>query len=539
MTITAYNTLDVEVGISLDGSGLFDGANDDVTDAVDVRQAITIAEGLDGARSLSPPKSVRVGFSLRNDDGDYSLERAGSVAYQQLLPGRPVVIAATHGATDNYDEDDAYDSSDYYDGTATVTLADANIDTISQATALGDRVVGITALGPESLFVHAAITIPVTANLRVDQAITLVLDAYGWPADKRSISVADTTLLWFWVDDRAPWPVLLELLAAEGPGAIYVKTGVFHFENRNYRTTETRSTTSQATFFDIAGGAPSAYDEDDNYDTEDTYAGATSGLWFTALQYEPGYDNIYNRATFTTRRRTLGSLAAIWSYGTTLALAASQSVTLIAKPTDPFQDAVSPVLTTDYTVSGGTVSVSLSATSGLVAFITVTATSGTPTVSGLQLRGKLLTVTSETTVQNSVDASASIARYSPIPGQNIPRTLALQGWAEIDAVQAQAVCNAWVTKYMERRPLVYLTLRNADGDHLYEMLVRAVSDRITVVDENTGLNADLWIHAKRWSIAGAGGRVVECVLGCEVAENLSGAVWDESLWEALDAVWGV
>lgn len=539
MTLPA--TIDTEVFISLDGSGDFDGDHDDVTSAVDVRTAITIDEGLDGARSLSPPRAVRVGVALRNDTGDYSLERAGSLAYQVLLPGRPVLVTATHGVTDDYDEDDDYDTADYYDGTATLSLAQANIDTISQTNPIGDRRVGIEALGPESLFVHATVTIPVTANVRVDEAIELVLDAYGWPADKREISVADTTLLWFWVDDRAPWPVLLELLAAEGPGAIYVRNGVFHFENRNYRTVETRSTTSQATFFDVAGGLPSDYDEDDDYTTEDTYAGATSGLYFTALRYEPGYENIYNRATFTTRRRSLGSLAAIWQYGATLTLGAGESVTLIARPNDPFQNAVTPVGGgTDYTVSAGSLSsVSLLADSGLVAFLTLTAGGSGATVTGLQIRAQPLSVVSETTVINSVDASGSIAKYSPIPGQNVPRTLSVQGWPEIDPVQAQAVCNAWVNKYQERRPLVYLTLQNADGDHVYQMLMRSISDRITLVDQNTGLNADVWINSARWQIAGAGGRTVVREWGCELAENLSGAVWDEDLWDALAAVWGV
>lgn len=534
------DTIDVAVAISLDGSGLFDGVNDDVTDAVDAEGGITIAEGMDGARSLSPPKALRAGFSLHNDDGAYSLERAGSVAYQLLLPGRPVLIGATHGATDDYDEDDDYDANDYYDGTAPWTLASANIDTISQNPEIGSREVSIAALGPESMFVHATVTIPVTANLRVDQAITLVLDAYGWPADKREVSISDTTLLWFWLEDRAPWGVLLELMAAEGPGAMYVSDGVFHFENRNYRTTETRATTSQASFYDILGGTPSDYDEDDDYTTEDTYAGATSGLFFTALAYEPGYDNIYNRATYTTRRRALAALATIWEYGATLTLSAGQTVVLIIKPDDPFQNALTPFDPTDMTITAGSLTdVSLSADSGLVAFLTLTAGGSGATIDDLKVRAQPLVSVSETTAQNSVDASASIGRYSPIPGQAIPRTLAIQGWAEIDPVQAQAVCNAWVTKYAERRPLVSMTLRNADGDHVYQMLRRTVSDRITVIDENTGLNADMWVHSKRWRISGGGGRVVECVLGCELAEILTGAVWDESLWDNVAAVWGV
>ena len=149
-----------------------------------------------------------------------------------------------------------------------------------------------------------------------------------------------------------------------------------------------------------------------------------------------------------------------------------------------------PALTTDYTVTGGTVTVSLAATSGLVAFITVTATSGTPTVSGpggtggLQLRAQPRWRPGETTVQNSVDASASITKFSPVPGVPIPRVYDVGGWPEIGVAHAQAVCDSWVNRYMVQRPSVELTLRNADDAHVRQILERTVSDRITLTERN-------------------------------------------------------
>jgi hypothetical protein len=189
--------------------------------------------------------------------------------------------------------------------------------------------------------------------------------------------------------------------------------------------------------------------------------------------------------------------------------------------------------------SGGTVSVTLNATSGLVAFVTVTATSGTPTVAGLQLRAQPLTVASETTAQNTVDASTSIATYSPIPGRGIPITLSVSGWPEVDPVTAEAVCNAWVLRYQVPRPLVTVTLRNADAEHVRQILDRMPSDRITLTEANTGLSADVWVNSAQLRISGAGGRVVELVLGCELCDELAGAVWDVSLWDDPSAVWGV
>ncbi|HKV71934.1 MAG TPA: hypothetical protein VJN62_11845, partial [Gemmatimonadales bacterium] len=57
--------------------------------------------------------------------------------------------------------------------------------------------------------------------IRTDQAIALVLDAAGWPSGKRALSPGDTTLLFWWADERSAWELLVELLASEGPGTLY------------------------------------------------------------------------------------------------------------------------------------------------------------------------------------------------------------------------------------------------------------------------------------------------------------------------------
>lgn len=535
MTLPA--TIDARVLVSWDGTGDFTGLFDDVTSDVLDQPGVSIDAGKDGARTLSPPKVVAADFEVWNQDGTYSQERADSPIYQLVVPGRAVSIEVDHGTVSAYDEDDPYDADDYYDGVGTYSLARTSLDDISQDAALGQERVSLATIGIEALLLAQTVTVPVMVAPRVDECIDALLDAAGWPAADRDIAVSDTQFTYWWCDDREPWSALLELLQSEGPGAIWVDgDGAFHFENRNYRTITDRSTTSQAAFFDQDSGLPSAYDEDDAYDVDDFYDGVTSGLWFTNLSYDPGYKNIRNRVTYTIKSRQLAALGVVWSYGASLVLGSGEVVTLIARPNDPFQNAVTPALTTDYTVSGGTVSVSLAATSGLVAFITVTATSGTPTVSGLQLRAQALTAGFETTIANSVDASASIAKFSPIPGQDIPRVLQVAGWPEINRANATAVCDAWTTRYMVPRPAVEITLRNADGAHVEQMLKRVTSDRITLYERNTGLSADVWINSKHLEIAGAGGRVFACVLGCEKVEEVGGSRWDVGLWGT--AIWG-
>lgn len=524
MTLPA--TIDVTVEISLDGTGDYTGPNDDVTSAIAVDPGIEYDEGREGARALNPPKVPTLSYELHNEDGRYSQENAGGVAYQLLLPGRPTRVTALHGEEGDYDEDADYDEPLYYDGQVSRVIASGAIDDIGQTTDWGNQRVRLDSLGTMGILVHQAVTVAVQVAVRTDQAIGLLLDAAGWPSDLRALSVGDTTLAYWWCDERSPWEAILELAASEGPCQLYQDAdGVIHFENRNYRTITSRSTTSQASFADVDVG----------------------GLWFVGLSYDPGFKNIYNRATYSTRRRALGSLTKVWEYGATLSLSANESVTLIIRPSDgnPFQGAVTPVAATDYTVSAGSLSsVTLSASSGLVAFLTLTAGASGATVAGvtstgIQLRAQPLTVVSETVVQNSVDASESIAKYSPIPGGNVPRTLSVQGWPEVEPTVGQAVCNAWVNRYMEQHPQVSIAIRNGDGDHVQQILERQVSDRISLTDANTGLAADVWIETKQTGISGAGGRHVECVLGCELVDVLTGAIWDVSLWNDAAAVWGV
>lgn len=530
-----------KVLVSWNGTGTFDGPYDDVTGDVFGEPGLTIAAGKDGSRTLDPPKVVSAGFELINDDGTYSQERPSSPVYQLVIPGRAVKIQALVGATDHYDAHTPYDETDPYDGLAAYDVARCAIDGISQTTELGNYRVKFDTLGIETLLVAGAVTVAVMNAPRVDQCVTAILDAVGWPADKRSVAVSDTTLLYWWCDDRSPWDALLELLRAEGPGALYVDgNAVFHFENRNYRTITSRSTTSQASFFDKDAGHASAYDETDPYDMTDFYDGRASGLWFTALSYDPGFRNIYNRATYATKRRQVVSIGRVWDYGGSITLAPSETRTVIARPSDLFQNAVTPREGTDYVVSAGSATVALTYSSGFVAFITITAggsgaTIAGVTTTGIQLRAESLPVVDETTMQNRVDASTSIAKFSPIPGQDIPRVLQVGGWPEIDQPNAQSVCDAWVNRYMVQRPAVTIALRNANFAHVLQMLRRAVSDRITLLERNTGLSADVWINSIQHQANGGG--VWATILGCEKVEEVGGGIWDLSLWDT--GVWGV
>lgn len=550
-------TVCAEVAVSFDGSAAFDGPYDVVTPDVDGPTGLSLDMWRDGAQQLNPPKVAAGAFTLLNDDGRYSPYRADSPVYQRFLPARPVRYRVRHGDSGKtYRNGGSYRDSSYYRGSGVFDLGHHLVDELTETLQWGDRRVAVRTLGRETVLTRAPVTVPLMTNPRVDQCVSAILDAAGWPSGDRAISASDTQLTYWWCDERDAWTALTELLAAEGPGTFYVDsrdgTPVFHFESRNDRTIKPRSVTSQATYFDIGHGEGTPYRTSTAYRDRKLYRGTTSGLFYTDLVPSNPYRSIYNRATYTTRRRTTGTLQAVWDYGTTLTLAAGEVRTLYARPTEPFVNAVAPAAGTDYTVSAGSATVALTYTSGFLAIIRVTAGGSGATVAGasgsagLRLRAQPLTVVSETTVANTVDASISIATFSPIPGQNIPLTLSVAGWPEIDPAMAEAVCDSWVLRYQRPRAQVTVTLVNADAAHLAEIFRLRPSDRITLANRHLGLAVDFWVNSAVLTIAGAGGRVLTLTLGCERCDDLRGSVWNapDALWgtsplDPLGAVWGV
>lgn len=539
MTVPAFFRPKILVDWSRDGT--FADAASDVTADAAGDPGLTIDAGRDGSRALSPPKVPSAVFELRNDHRRYSNEDAASPVYQRVRPGVPVAISASFGQARRYRSATAYRSSVSYRGISSWTLARTRIDEASQDAALGSQRVRISTLGLSSTLVGRSVTVPLQAAIRTDQAVSLILDAAGWPAARRSIALGDTTLLYWWADGTSAWDALVEVTAAEGPATLYEDAeGVLHWEGRNYRAVTPRSMAPQAAFFDQRVSAGGPYRAPLAYRGDRLYRGNADALYFTALTYSPGWKTLYARSTYATKRRALGALGVVWSYGADLTLSAGQSRTLFARPANPFQAAVAPALGTDYALVSGTATVGLDASSGVVGIITVTAggsgctltgPAASPT-SGLQLRARPLAVVSETVVQSTIDTSDAAAAYGSV------QTLDVAGWPEVDPAMAEGVCNAWVQRYRVPRPQVSISVRAVDEAHAHQIIERGVSDRVTLRSELTGVVGDVWIESRELVVAGAGGRHIEAVWRCEKVDDVRGFVWDggTSLWDS--ALWG-
>jgi hypothetical protein len=520
------------------GDGLYADPASDVTRDTAADPGVEIDAGRDGARALNPPKVPAASFELRNDTARYSHENPASPVYQRIKPGVPVQVQARWGAVRLYRSAGLYRAQLAYRGVAVWAFATSRIDETRQTTQLGQQRLAVSTLGASSTLVGRAVSIPLQTSINTAYVIGLLLDAAGWPSDKRIISIGDTTLLYYWADERSCWDALLEVVAAEGAGAALYEdaSGTIHFENRNYRAVNSRSVNSQAAFYDSRQAVGVPYRAARLYRADRPYRGQPVSLTFTDLAYEPGWRSLYARATYNTNRRALGTLQPVWSAGGDIVLSANQSRTLFARPQDPFQNAVSPVAGTDYQVTAGSVTVSMTYTSGFLAILTVTAGASGCTVTGpaatptqgLQVRAQPLSIVSQAVVQSTVAVTSSDSAYRGV------QTLDVAGWPEVDVPMAEAVCNSWASRYQVQRPQVTLSVYGGDHDHFEQLVRREVSDRISIRERNTGLQADVWIESKQLSIGPAGH--VSGTWACEKCDAFFGYVWDGgvSLWGGSD-----
>lgn len=289
----------------------------------------------------------------------------------------------------------------------------------------------------------------------------------------RSIDTGKTTLTHYWERKADALSALLRLRNTEGPGAsLYEHAGAIVFKHRHARVTETRSSTSQATFS----------------------GDGTEPLISRPFEYEP-YASIYNSAEWIVRTRAAGSTEVVWSHGGTITLYAGESIEIIAEAATeggtneppPLKDVSEPVEDTDYTVAAGAVTVSIGRTSGARIPITITATADAE-VSGLQLRAKRVLVASEETRRSRVDAAESIEAHGLIPWEGEVRH-------EISATVAQSACDAIVGWHKGGRPTVsFGLLPGADAARMAQALARQIGDRITVDEGDSGVSLDAYIE---------------------------------------------
>ncbi len=462
--------------ISWNNDSDFSDTGEDVTARVLNEPGIVMERGRDQIRALAPPMAGRCDFSLNNASKDYSVEYASSPLYGNLLPGRPMRFRTT--------------------APSAATLWAGNVDDIQQEPFLrGGGRVRVPGLGKLAKLKGTRVTTDFHLNdgITTSAAIVEVLTAAGLTAsDYTMLDTGLTTLTAWWCAEDDAFDMLRRLLAAEGPGAaIYEQAdGKIAFHSRHYRLLTSRSNTSQVTL--------------GNSTTEPKHS--------LPFGFNPNLKDVVNTATVTQATLTAGEdldtdLATVWfDEEIYLPLGASMEVEFILD--NPATSVIGVGRTVPIDAAVVPHDVSLDVTEGVRFVLTITANPTAITLAGARLAGYPYTTDTQV-IRHNADTSASQAKYGvrDMPSGFTP-------WPYITAAAARDLANSVVINYQEPRPTVTVTVANANSTRLTQQLTREISDRVTVVESQTGLNAAMYIERIRHEVR-EGGRFHRTTFGCE------------------------
>jgi hypothetical protein len=456
------------------------GPGEDVSGAgrVDDRTTIGIDYGRDQARSLSPIKPGESGLELDNTSKDYSPEYTSSPLAGYLGPGRELVIQGTYS-------DRAY------------TLYRGYTDNYNLKTPVGDGAVSFSALDGMARL-KTTVSTALYGAIRTGDAIHRVLDAVGWTGG-RDIDPGGTTLRWWCLESQDAFQAISDIVSAEGPSAVVHTdpSGGFIFRDRHHRLIRSASITSQATFRDT--GADPLFDP--------------------PLEYDAGWRDIVNSVQFeVVDRRPKITPEVVWSMSGQAQISPGQSLQFTVKANGVFASLATPTQGTDpaggfdFVLNGvGPLSFSFSPTSGQSTVMTVTCPLGgsTLTILSAQLRGYTLEDVgrSKVLVEDTTSIAANGRRSF---GGSVP---------DIGVHDALAVATLIVGQRATRMPIVRMQVTNANATILAQQLGRDLSDRVTIVDSESGINADFYVEQISHEISETGLQLIT-TFGCEKARTV-------------------
>lgn len=513
--------------------------------------------GRDQIRAYSPPATPAFDLTLNNWDRRFS---PGGPIGGFVGRGSDTYLDCLWGADPGCNSDvGADDQTTPANGIETARLFDGILNTAEHTLTRPQRSVQLRALGHLSILLDKKprddrdsdgnpIAPKLHENIRTDQAVSIILDGVGWPKGKRVIGESETHLLYWWLDgETSGLDALNALLGAEGAGACaYEQAGVFHWEGRETRQVNPRSTDTQWIFTDGVAADPSADAANILANDPNALANGQSELLLLAVnpsEYQSNPDEVVASVAAIINQRapvpaqTGGDppeVGKIWEYGAPFDLSPGQVVVTETLLSDPYRDAVAPVPDGvgpgpyDYHIepeaAAPTIAMELLQSSGIRVRIRWTNTGGSTVVvrgvtsNGPQLRAVSLPVASELTVRSNIDTSAMATRYAA-------REMQWAMWAEASIGESQSVVNSMCLRYMQERRQATIRVANVDAKHMHAMLHFAVSDRVTWVQAHGAINEPYWIEQISHEIS-PGGALHVVTLGMERVFSVIGGRFD-------------
>lgn len=458
------------VGVDWAKDGTYTGL-DDVTLRTRGGRAgtISVQYGRDQATATSPVTAGRGSLILGNEDRALSPRNTSSPLYGRLKPARPVLVQRTIGATP-------------------FTLFRGHTDYTPLNPDLNARTVSVSMVDALQDFRGQVISTGLYSGLRTGDAVGLVLDAAGWTG-ARDLDPGATYIPWWWLSNVDALTALQDLVASEGPPGLLTvgSSGEIVFRDRHHRLLDTRSLTSQS-----------------------TWRGSGAEPVMQSLVYDEAWTNIVNSTSATVDVRASGDLQVVWSSTSTIDVADGETKLVTASTTDPFTAAVVPD-STDMVLTG-VVTAALTRTSGGSTTIRLTASGGPAQITSLQLRAVPIQVARQ--VQVSAADPVSISDYGP---RGYAAALPWAGPYDTEAILDTVVAQ-------RAQPLPILAVRFQVGGsntaRAAALLALNLSDRVTVIEAETGLSSDFFIESIRHDLTGEEDHVI--TFGLEAAPAVPG-----------------
>ena len=443
-------------------------------------RGITCSFGRDRASQLTGrAKAGKLTATLDNRSGDYNPVNSDSPIYGNILPGRPVRLLGTSTT-----------QSDQAIWQGYLTRVTPQVFLGGDATAI------LEATGPLGQINLDQIEVAMVTSQRTDQVVDDILDAAGWGAGSgyRTLDTGKTTISRYWKSQSYAVPALQEVESTEGGFIREGKDGKIVFDNRHHRLAGV-GLTSQATYSDASGAAR-------------VYSG---------LIMDDPLPHIFNQFSTEVQGCTTASVAVLWTlsesgasspsiapgvartwiarYPTTASANTARGVALwttTAATTDMLANTAADGSGTNVSASIG---ISVSKSSETMSITLTNNTSATAYVTKLQARGTGITADDPASIKQE-DATSQTAfgkRTWPSKTKFIPDTDEALDWADFN-----------LSIYKDPTAVLRMTyFANRDTNAINEMLDRDISERVTVVAENTAdlsIDRDFFIESVQHKI---------------------------------------
>lgn len=476
MTVRGY-----QVGASWSGSADYTGVLEDVSSYVTKDVNVIASWGRSDPWTSADMTAGKLTYTLLNNSRQFSPENGSS----------PIAGAPRTGVASRL-----VDSG--------TTLFSGRIDDYDVVTSRAERTFAAECSDGWTRAGATQLSTAVYQGQRTGDLINVILDAAGWPAAARDIDPGVTLIPYWWADGIDAATAVSDLVHSDGiPAIAYVHNGTFVFRDRHHRLTRTASLNSQGTYTQISPAGP---------------IGSNFKILKDTFIYSHGLDRIINAATLSVTPKFATNEVVVWSTADVIALGAGEVRQYIIHTDDPFISMQAPSATFlyttdagntfDYVANSGSAAFVLSRTSGQTVTLTITAGgSGISITTGLRVRATPL-VDGSTLVFTAADTiSQGTYGISQWPGA--------APWAYY--YDAQAIVDQVVATYAYPAPTVQFQIdgRLSVGTHT-RIIGTEISDRITVRNDEMGLNTDFHVEQVTHSVQQLGVRHIQ-TLGGQIA----------------------